>query len=123
MIKQSWVDVDRHGKGKSDVHSRRVGLHGYVDEALETGELDDVVEATGNVAATHAEDRGVEEHVVAPGQLRMETGAELEQGRHPLVHAHAAGVRLQDAGHALQQRRLARPVLADHTEDLTFVAR
>ncbi len=85
------------------------------------GEVDDVVEAHGDVAAAHAEDRGVEEHVVATGQLGMEAGAEFEQRRHPLVHAHAAGVRLQDAGHALQQRRLARAVLADDTEDLTFV--
>ena len=67
------------------------------------------------------EDRRVEEHVVAARELGVEAGAELEQGRHALVHAHAAGVRLQDAGHALQQRRLARAVLADDAEDLAFL--
>ena len=37
----------------------------------------------GDVTAAHAQDRCVEEHVVAAGQLGVETGAELEQRRHP----------------------------------------
>ena len=38
-----------------------------------------------------------------------------------LRHVHAAGVRLEDAGHALEQGRLARSVLADDAEHLALV--
>ena len=37
------------------------------------------------------------------------------------MHAHRALVRLEDAGHALQQRRLARAVVADDAEDLALL--
>ena len=48
---------------------------------------------------------------------------ELEQRRHPPMDVHRALVRLEDAGHALQQRRLARAVVADDAEDLALGAR
>ena len=38
------IDVDRHGKAEPHVHARRVGLDRRVDELLELGELDDLVE-------------------------------------------------------------------------------
>ena len=38
------VDVDGDGEPESDVHAGRVVLHRRVDEALEPGEVDDLVE-------------------------------------------------------------------------------
>ena len=59
----------------------RVVLHLLVDEPLELGELDDVVEALLDVDALEPEDRGVHVDVLATGELGVEAGAELEQRR------------------------------------------
>src|SRR4029079_1650316 len=48
--------------------------------------------------------------------LRMEPGAELEQRADAPVHGDAAACRLDPAPNDLEQRRLARPVLADDAE-------
>ena len=46
----------------------------------DVGELDDLVEAALDLLALHAEDRAVQEDVLAPGELGVEAGADLEQG-------------------------------------------
>ena len=61
------------------VHAARVALDRRVDELLDAGEVDDLVELPRDLAALHAEDRAVQEDVLAPGQLRVEAGADLEQ--------------------------------------------
>ena len=107
------VDVDGHREAEAHVHPRRVVLHRGVDEALEPGELDDVVEAPVELGLGEPEDRAVEVDVLPPGQLGVEAGAELEQRRHLAARAAAALVGLEDPGQALQQRALARAVGAD----------
>ena len=57
-----------------------------VDEPLELGELDDVVEALLDVVALEPEHRGVHVDVLATGELGMEAGAELEQRGEPPPH-------------------------------------
>src|SRR5438477_11664605 len=58
-----------HGKGEADCHTARVPLHGRVDEALDLGELDDVVDLRVDLPATHDEARALAVHVLAPSQL------------------------------------------------------
>ena len=65
----------------------RVVAHRLVDELVEAGELDDLVEALDELLAGHAEDRAVEEDVLAARQVGVEAGAELEQRRHRAVDA------------------------------------
>ena len=64
---------------EAHVHSARVALHRRVDEPSDAGELDDLVELARDLAPPHPEDRAVQEDVLAPGQLRVEAGADLEQ--------------------------------------------
>ena len=75
------IDVDRDREAEPDVHPGRVVLHLLVDEPLELGELDDVVEPRIDVGALEPEHRGVHVHVLATGELGMEPRAELEQRR------------------------------------------
>ena len=75
------IDVDRHGKTEPHVHAGRVGLDRRVDEVLELGELDDLVEPLGDLALGQAEHDAVDEDVLAAGDLRVEAGAELDEGR------------------------------------------
>src|SRR5689334_976508 len=50
-----------------------------VDEVAELREVDDRVEATLHLPPGAAEDRAVQEHVLAAGELHVEASAELEE--------------------------------------------
>ena len=67
-----------------------------------------------------AEHRAVEVDVVAPGELGLEPRAELEQRGERAAKTDLAGRRLQDAADALEQRRLARAVVADDAHGLAL---
>ena len=69
-----------------------------------------------DVALRQAEDRRVHVDVLAAGQLGVEAGAELEQRGEPAAGDDLALVGLQDPGDALQQRRLARAVVAEDAD-------
>ena len=110
------IDVDRDGEAEPHVHAGGVGLHRRVDELLHLGELDDLVEALVIFRLGQAEHDAVDEDVLAPGDLGMEAGAELDQRRDPSVHLDRAVGRLGDARDELQQRALAGSVAADDAE-------
>ena len=65
------VDVDGHRERQPDVHAGRVVLHRLVDEGPDTGEVDDLVEASPELLLGKPEDGPVEEDVLparsAPG--------------------------------------------------------
>ena len=67
------------GEGEPEVHAARVVLDRRVDEPLDLGERDDLVELPMDLGPAHPEDRAVQEDVLPAGQLRMETRADLEQ--------------------------------------------
>ena len=81
-------------------------------------EVDDLVEAPAHLGPRHAEDGAVQEHVLAAGQLGMEAGADLEQAGHPALDRDPPLGRLGDARQDLEQRRLARAVVADDADHL-----
>jgi hypothetical protein len=83
---------------------------------LQAGKVDDLVEALGDLLLAQTENRAIEEDVLAPGQLWVKAGAELEEGRDLPPGLDPSFLRTQDAGHALQQRALAGAVLADEGE-------
>ena len=62
-----------------------IALHGRVEEFLDLGERDDLVELAFDLPAAHAEDRAVEENVLAAGQLRVKAGADFQQARDPAL--------------------------------------
>ena len=66
----------------------------------------------------HAEDRAVQVDVLAPGQLGVEAGADLEQRADAAGDLGPAGGRLGDARQDLEQRALAGAVAADDPDHL-----
>ena len=115
LVDEEDVGVDVHGDREPEphVHARRVVPHLHVDELLELGERHDLVEDARRVLLRQTEDRRVHEDVLAAGELGVEAGAELEQRGQPAPGDDLALVRLQDAGDALEQRRLAGAVVAE----------
>ena len=108
------LEVRRHGEGQPHVHAARVALDRRVEELLDLGERDDLVELAVDLGPAHAEDRAVEVDVLAAGQLGMKAGADLEQRcRRGRGSPRSPSRRLGDAREDLQQRALARAVAAD----------
>ena len=77
------LEVRRDGERQPHVHAAGVVLDRRVDEPLDLGEGDDLVELARDLRPAHAEDRAVEVDVLAPGQLGVEAGADLEQRADP----------------------------------------
>ena len=115
------VDLGRDREAESHRHARGVVLELEVDELLQLGEGDDLVEALARLGAREAHHHRVDDDVVARGEVGVEADAELDERRQPALHAHLAAVGPVDAGEALQQRALARAVAADDAEELALL--
>src|SRR5262249_50625415 len=84
-------------------------------------EVDDLRQLALDLAAAHAEDRAVEEDVLAPRELGMESGSDLEQAADASPDHRATLRRRRDPRQDLQQRRLAGAVPTDDAEHLALV--
>ena len=125
--RQHFIDyedfrLEMHGDGESEAyaHATRVVLDWRVDELLDAGKRDDLVEPSGDIRARHSKNRSVEEDVVAPCEIGMEAGSDLQQGSHAPVHLGSTGRRLGDSTKNFEQRAFAGSVAADDSEDLTL---
>ena len=102
MSSTSGIDVDGHREPEARVHAGGVGLDRRVDEPLQLGEGDDVLEAVLHLTAGEAEHDAVDGHVLAPGDLGVEAGPQLDEGGDAAVHAQRPARGLGDAGQQLQ---------------------
>ena len=84
------LEVRRDGERQPHIHAARVAFDRRVDEALDLGERDDLVELARDLGALHAEDGAVQVDVLAPGQLRVKAGADLEQAADAAVRSRRA---------------------------------
>ena len=89
--------VRRHGEGEPHIHAAGVMLHRRIEKHLRLGKGDDLVELAVDLLARHAKDRAVEINVLPAGQLRVKTGAHLEQAGDAALDLHPALRRLGDA--------------------------
>src|SRR5579863_3298333 len=108
-----------YGKGKAHIHPAGVAFYRGIDEAIDFGEGDDLIELARDFGAAHSHDRAAQLDIFAPGQLRMETGADLEQATDTAVKFDPSGGRFGDARKHLEQGRFAGAIASDDAEHLT----
>ena len=77
------LQVRGHGEGQPHIHPRGIPLHRRIQELLDLGEHDDLVEFAVDLGLLHAQDRAVEVHVLATGQLGMESRPDLQEATRP----------------------------------------
>ena len=99
FVEQEYIGVEVRGDGEAEahVHPRREAFDGRVEKLTDARELDDAVELLGYPASAHAEYRAVQINVLAPGQLRVEAGADFDEGGEATVNRDLAGGRSRDA--------------------------
>src|SRR5262249_24056533 len=119
--KQDFLfEMRRHRERQPHIHPARVPLDGRVEELLDLGEGDDLVELSRAPRPPHAQDRAVQHHVTAPGELRVEPGPDLEEARHAPTQMDPPRGRLGDPAEDLQEGRLAGAIPADQPEPVTL---
>ena len=107
------LQMGRDGEGQAEIHAAGVVLDGSVDELVDFGECDDVVELPVDVGAFHTEDRAIEVNVFAAGKLVVKTGADFEQCADAAIDVGVSGGGLGDPREDLEERALAGAVAPD----------
>jgi hypothetical protein len=105
------------------VHAGGIVLELEVHELLELREPDDLRKARQRLRLRDAEQRRVDDDVVARGQLGIETDSELDERRHSSPNGDLAAVAAVDAREALEKRALAGAVPPDDAEELARMHR
>src|SRR4051794_14245432 len=114
------LEVGGYRERETQVHAARVALDRRVDKTLDLSERDDLVELPGDLPAPHPEDRAIEKDVLAAGELRMEPCADLQERADAPADREPSLGRRSDSREDLQQRALARAVVADDPERLAL---
>src|SRR5258706_13151307 len=99
---------------ESQIHAGGIMFGRRVDKLFEFRKRHDLVELAVDFIAAHAKDRSAEVDILTAGQLRMETGADLQQGTHAPVHAGTTDGWFGDAGEDFQKRALAGAIATDY---------
>ena len=118
FVEQQDFGFESHGdaEGKTQPHAEGELTHGSVDEILQLGETEDVVELLDDVAAGHAEELGVEERVVVRGELVVETGPQLKDGADAAGGDNSPGGCGGDSGQDAEESAFAGPVGAEQSD-------
>ena len=73
--------MGRNRECEAHVHAATITLDWSVDEFLDFGERDNLIELRLDLLPRHAENRTVEINVFSASQFRMEAGADFQQAR------------------------------------------
>src|SRR4051812_24082923 len=72
-------NMRRDGESEARVHSRGIPLHRRIDELANPREIDDRIQLARNFGTLHPEDRALQIQVFPAGQVKVETGRNLDQ--------------------------------------------
>src|SRR5947207_2025086 len=108
-----WAGADRDRESQADVHAARIGLDGLMNERANFGEAFDFRNKIFRFAARKPDQGRIHENVFQAGELRIESGAKLQQGGNPAFVPDGAVRGLERAGDDLQQSGFAAAVRPD----------
>ena len=107
-------DSDR--ETQSDVHPAGEVLKGGINVLPDVSELDDLVNEEVDLTLGESKDGCVEPDVLPPGQLRVESGADLQKSGDTPIHPHKSRGRPVMPQQDLECRGLTGPVVPDNPQ-------
>src|SRR5262245_42375536 len=108
------------GESKAHIHAAGIIFDRSVYELFGFGEGDYLIKFPVYLTTFHAENCAVQIDILPPAQLRMKTGANLEQAANAAVNVYLAGRRFGNAGKNFEQCRFACTFASDHSQGLTW---
>jgi|SRR5665213_2870249 len=109
----------RDCEAQSGVHAAGIALDGRVDEVLDFGELNDLIELPSDIDAFHAHDGTLQKHVLPASQVGVETCGDFDKHTHAAVDFPYPAIGTEDLGEELEDRRLASTIGPHYSESLT----
>ena len=110
--------VGCYGKGKADIHTRRVALDRSVQKFFHTGKINDLIKFASDFCPAHAKDSTIKENIFSSGQFGMKACTDFQQAGHTSAQGNFACAGLGDAGKKLEQGGFTRTVAADNTDSI-----
>jgi hypothetical protein len=96
------VEMSRHSEGQTNLHSTRVSFDWSVEELLDLGKGDNLVEPPPNFDSRHSEDRSVKENIFSAGEFLMKACSDFQQAGNTTIDADPALAWLRDPAQDLQ---------------------
>ena len=115
------LGLDHRREREADEHSRGIVLQSQVDELAELREVEHGVQPPAGLPSGEAHHHPVERHVLAGGQLVVESDSKLDERSYAARHPNRTRVGLVDPRQDLEERALPGAVAADDAEELTAV--
>ena len=109
------------GKAEADGHTRGETLDGGIEVALNTSEVDNLVELLINLMPCHAHDAAVHVDILPCGHLGVEASADLKKGGDASTVGDMANGGGGDMAEELQQSAFAGTVLTDDADDIALL--
>ncbi|MBA7478172.1 hypothetical protein ES707_13593 [subsurface metagenome] len=86
-----WVQAGGHREAKPHIHAGGICSERLIHEVAELGEANDVGHFCLEFVARETKQSAIEHHVLAPGELRVKSHAQLQQCSHLALHTEVAG--------------------------------
>lgn len=109
------------GKAETDFHATGVTLGGGVKVALYAGEIDNLIEFTGDLGFGHTHNGAVHVDILTACHFGMEAGADLKEGGDTSIVADVASGGGGNVAEEFEQRALACAILTDDANDITLL--
>src|SRR4030095_9305786 len=107
-----------HAECEAHLHSARVRANGLIDVIADLGERFDRTHQRRKALCGYPQDVSCHVDILAPGELRVKTDAELEQGRDAPIRLERYARRADRFRYELGQRALAGAVRSDDSDRL-----
>src|SRR5580704_7856420 len=106
------IQMSGDGKCQSNIHPAGIILHRHVNESLQSGELDDLIEPVADLLPRKAQHGTVQVDIIPTRKFRMKAGPDLEKACQASVHLDSSGSRLRDPRQDLEKSRFACSIFA-----------
>src|SRR4030042_5385939 len=108
-----------HSKRKTQVHPTGITLDWRIDKLLHFRKCNYLIKFPPNLKTLHPEDGTIKIDIFTPGQLWMETCADLQQRANAAMDLSTAHGRLRNTGKNFEQGTFPPPVTTNNPHDFS----